>query len=169
MRFLEWLQTTALGRTVAESLWGYPLFETLHTLGMAMLIGALGLINLRVLGYKLELPILGTRDLLPLAWLGFTINLISGIALFASDAVYFWSSYTFRVKILLIVLGMLLMGIGFIGGLGITAFVLGRAALRETHDRAGFVASTGIKWVAGSALVFWLGAIIAGRLIAYAP
>lgn len=157
MRFLEWLQTTALGRTVAESLWGYPLFETLHTLGMAMLVGALGLINLRVLGYKLELPILGTRDLLPLAWLGFTINLISGIALFASDAVYFWSSYTFRVKILLIVLG------------GINAFVLGRAALRETHDRAGFVASTGIKWVAGSALVFWLGAIIAGRLIAYAP
>ena len=158
MRFLEWLQTTALGRTVAESLWGYPLFETLHTLGMAMLVGALGLINLRVLGYKLELPILGTRDLLPLAWLGFTINLISGIALFASDAVYFWSSYTFRIKILLIMLG------------GINAFVLGRAAFRETHaDRAGFIAGAGIKWVAASALVFWLGAIIAGRLIAYAP
>ena len=158
MRFLEWLQTTALGKMVAETLWGYPLFETLHTLGMAMLVGALGLINLRVLGYKAELPILGTRDLLPLAWLGFTINLISGVALFTSDAVYFWSSYTFRIKILLIALG------------GVNAFVLGRAAFREAQAGGGeFVPTTGIKLVAGSALVFWMGAIIAGRLIAYAP
>jgi hypothetical protein len=157
MRFLEWLQTTALGEMVAETLWAYPFLETLHTLGMAMLVGSLGLINLRVLGYKIELPILGTRDLLPLAWLGFTINLISGIALFTSDAVYFWSSYTFRIKILLIVLG------------GINAFVLGRAAFREPLSGGSFVAATGIRWIAASALVFWLGAIIAGRLIAYTP
>jgi hypothetical protein len=158
MRFLEWLQATALGKTVAETLWGYPLFETLHTLGMAMLVGALGLINLRVLGYKVELPILGTRDLLPLAWLGFTVNLISGIALFSSDAIYFWSSYTFRIKMLLIALG------------GINAFVLSRAAFREAQTGgSAFVATTGIRWIAGSALVFWLGAIIAGRLIAYTP
>jgi hypothetical protein len=158
MRFLEWLQTSALGTMVAESLWGYPLLETLHTLGMAMLVGALGLINLRVLGYKIELPVLGTRELLPLAWLGFTINLISGLALFTSDAVYFWNSYTFRIKILLIVLG------------GVNAFVLGRAVFREAEARGGsFAASTGIGWVAGSSLGFWMGAIIAGRLIAYAP
>src|SRR3970282_984222 len=99
MPFLAWLQATALGTMVAESLWGYPLFETLHTLGMAMLVAALGLINLRVLGYKAELPILGTRDLLPLAWLGFTINLISGVALFTSDAVYFWNSFKFRITL----------------------------------------------------------------------
>jgi hypothetical protein len=155
---LEWLQTTALGTLVAESLWGYPLFETLHTLGMAMLVGALGLINLRVLGYKPELPILGTRDLLPLAWLGFTINLISGVALFTSDAAYFWSKYTFRIKLALIVLG------------GINAFLLGRSVFYRAERRGGsFVATPGVKWVAASSLVFWLGAIIAGRLIAYAP
>jgi hypothetical protein len=125
---------------------------------MAMLVGALGIINLRVLGYKAELPVLGTRDLLPLAWLGFTINLISGIALFTSDAVYFWSSYTFRLKLLLILLG------------GVNAFVLGRAAFREAQGGgSGFVATPGIKWIAGSSLFFWLGAIITGRLIAYTP
>jgi hypothetical protein len=158
MTFLEWLQTTAIGTMVAESLWGYPLFETLHTLGMAMLVGALGLINLRVLGYKAELPILGTRDLLPLAWLGFTINLISGLALFMSDAVYFWSKYTFRIKLALILLG------------GINAFLLGRSVFYEAQQSGGrFAATTGVKWIAASSLVFWLGAIIAGRLIAYAP
>jgi hypothetical protein len=158
MAFLEWLQATALGTMVAESLWGYPLFETLHTIGMAMLVGALGLINLRVLGYKAELPILGTRDLLPLAWLGFTINLISGVALFTSDAAYFWSKYTFRIKLALILLG------------GINAFLLGRSVFHRAQLAGGmYAATTGAKWIAASSLVFWLGAIIAGRLIAYAP
>src|SRR5262245_2605593 len=104
MGFLEWLQSTRLASFVAEALWAYPLFETLHSLGMAMLVGALGLANLRVLGFKRELPIVGTLDLLPLAWLGFTINLISGLALFSSDAVYFWASMTFRIKLTLILL-----------------------------------------------------------------
>jgi hypothetical protein len=159
MGFLEWLQATALGTLVAESLWGYPFLETLHTLGMAMLVAVLGLINLRVLGYKPELPILGTRDLLPLAWIGFTVNLISGVALFSSDAVYFWSSYTFRIKLVLILLG------------GINAFVLGRSVFREAGSGgdAEVVRSPAIKLVAVSSLVFWIGAIIAGRLIAYTP
>jgi hypothetical protein len=157
MAFLEWLQGSWLGTMVAESLWGYPLFETLHTIGMALLIGSLGLINLRMLGYKPELPILGMRDLLPLAWLGFTINAFSGIALFTSDAVFFFSSYTFRIKMILIILG------------GINAAVLGRRMFREVHAGDAVAPPAGVKWIARSSLVFWIGAVIAGRLIAYTP
>jgi hypothetical protein len=157
MAFLEWLQGTWVGTTVATSLWGYPLFETMHTVGMALLIGSLGLINLRVLGYKVELPILGTRDLLPLAWLGFTINAISGVALFVSDAVYFFSSYTFRIKMLLIILG------------GINAALLSGRIFREGRVGEAVVPTAGSKAIAASSLVFWLGAVIAGRLIAYTP
>ncbi len=154
MAFLEWLQTSRVGIFVAESLWGYPILETIHTIGMAMLIGSLGLINLRVLGYKPELPLVGTRQLLPLAWTGFTLNAISGTLLFTSDAVYFFSSYTFRIKILLIVLG------------GINAALLGRRIFREAPPAAP---STGAKWIAATSLVFWFGAICAGRLVAYTP
>jgi hypothetical protein len=153
MGFLEWLQNTPFGTWVGESLWAYPLFETMHTIGMAMLVGSLGLINLRVLGYKPELPILGTQQLLPLAWIGFTLNLISGATLFTSDAVTFFNSYTFRVKIVLIILG------------GINAAVLGRRVFRE----APVVVTTGAKWIAATSLAFWFGAICAGRLIAYLP
>ena len=158
MAFLEWLQGTWVGVTVAESLWGYPLFETMHTIGMAMLIGSLGLINLRVLGYKPELPLIGTRQLLPLAWIGFTLNAISGTMLFTSDAVYFFNSYTFRIKMVLIVLG------------GINAALLGRKIFQETPAGAPAVApTTAAKWIAASSLVFWFGAVCAGRLIAYTP
>ena len=92
MAFLEWLQSTWIGTTVAESTWGYPTFETMHAVGMALLIGSLGLIDLRVLGYKPELPLAGTRSLLPLAWLGFTLNAISGTLLFMSNAVEFFGN-----------------------------------------------------------------------------
>jgi len=159
MGFLEWLQGTWFGVLVAESLWGYPIFETIHTIGMAMMIGSLGLINLRVLGYKPELRLLDTRQLLPLAWIGFTLNAISGTALFTSDAVYFWGKYTFRIKMILIILG------------GINAALLGGRVFRE--PAAGTPASapvlTGTKWIAFLSLVFWFGAVIAGRLIAYTP
>lgn len=157
MEFLTWLQTTPFATGVADTLWAYPVLETMHTLGMAMLIGALGLINLRVLGFKSELPLVGTQALLPLAWLGFTFNAISGTALFTSDAVYFFSSYTFRIKLLLIVLG------------GINAALLGRRIFREPAAAGGRAASAGTKWIAALSLVFWFGAIVAGRLIAYTP
>lgn len=159
MAFLEWLQSTQLAIFVAETLWAYPLFETLHTLGMALLVGSLGLINLRLLGYKPELPILGTLDLLPLAWLGFTINLISGLALFSSDAVYFWTSVTFKVKLTLILLA------------GINAFILSQSVFREARapGSSRVQVGTGARILAASSLVFWIGAIMAGRLIAYLP
>ena len=156
MDFLAWLQGTAFATAVAETIWAYPLLETLHALGMAMLLGSLGLTNLRVLGYKPELPLLGTQELLPLAWLGFTINAASGLALFTSDAIYFFSSYTFRIKLVLIALA------------GVNAVVLAHKVFREPA-RSGAVASTGAKWLAASSLVFWVGAAVAGRLIAYTP
>jgi hypothetical protein len=158
MGFLEWLQGTWVAVLVAESLWGYPLLETLHSIGMAMMIGSLGLINLRVLGYKPELPLLNLQQLLPLAWIGFTLNAVSGTLLFTSDAVYFFSKYTFRIKLVLIVLG------------GINAALLGRRVFREAADGAAAVpVATSTKWIAGASLVFWIGAVCAGRLIAYAP
>jgi|SRR6185295_1422457 len=158
MGFLEWLENTPFGLWVGESLWAYPLFETMHTIGMAMVIGSLGLINLRVLGFKSELSLLGTQKLLPLAWIGFTLNLISGLSLFSSDAQHFWNSYTFRVKIVLIILG------------GINAAILGQAVFQPQPAGAPSIAPTGVaKLVAGTSLVFWFGAICAGRLIAYLP
>ena len=157
MQFLEWLQFSWLGTFVAENLWAYPVFETLHVIGMAFLVGVLGLTNLRVLGYKPELPLVGTRQLLPLAWGGFTVNLITGMALFSSDAVYFFNSWTFRIKILLIVLA------------GINAGILSSRIFRSAVEGGDVALSPSTRWVAGTALVFWVGAILAGRLVAYLP
>jgi hypothetical protein len=158
MNFLDWLQNTPVAIFVAETLWAYPLLETLHTLGMAMLLGTLGLINLRVLGYKSALSLIGTRDLLPIAWIGFTVNAASGLLLFTSDAVNFFSSNTFRVKITLILLA------------GINAAILSRRLYEQgvTEVAVGNSDST-MKLLAFSSLVFWVVAVICGRIYAYYP
>jgi hypothetical protein len=156
MNFLEWLQNTSLAIFVAETLWAYPLLETLHTLGMALLLGTLGLINLRVLGYKRVLPLIATADLLPIAWVGFTVNAISGLLLFTSDAVSFFMSNTFRVKITLIVLA------------GINAAILSRR-IYATEGLGEVVESAGTRALAASSLVFWVVAVICGRIYAYYP
>ncbi len=157
MQFLEWLQFSWLGTFVAVNLWAYPVLETLHVLGMAVLVGVLGLTNLRVLGYKAELPLIGMRQLLPLAWGGFTVNLLTGVALFSSDAVYFFSSWTFRVKLLLILLA------------GINAAILSTRIFRQSAAAGEAMLAPSTRWVAISSLIFWTGAILAGRLVAYLP
>lgn len=157
MAFLEWLQGTWVGVLVAESLWGYPLLETFHSIGMAMLIGSLGLINLRVLGYKRDLPLLGTSQLLPLAWIGFTLNAVSGSLLFTSDAVYFFSSWTFRVKMVFVVLA------------GLNAAMLGQRVFKDAASAVAAEPAAGTKAIALFSLIFWFGAAGAGRLIAYLP
>ncbi len=156
MAFLEWLQNTWIGTTIAESVWGYPTFETMHAIGMALLIGSLGLIDLRVLGYKPELPLAGTRALLPLAWIGFTLNAFSGTLLFMSNAVEFFDNIMFRFKIVLIILG------------GLNAALLSRGIFRDAPaGAAAVVSTTSAKWLAATSLLFWFGAVICGRFIAY--
>jgi hypothetical protein len=111
-----------------------------------------------VLGYKPDLPLFNMQQLLPLAWLGFTLNAVSGALLFTSDAVYFFESYTFRIKMVLIVLG------------GLNAALLGRRIFRDAASAgAAAPAAAGTKFIAVTSLIFWFGAVCAGRLIAYAP
>jgi hypothetical protein len=155
MAFLEWLQSTWIGTMVAESVWGYPTFETMHAVGMAMLIGSLGLIDLRVLGYKPALLLINMRSLLPLAWIGFTLNAFSGTLLFMSNAVEFFDNIMFRWKIVLIILG------------GINAALLSGRIFREAPAGGVVVPTPGAKWLAASSLVFWFAAIVCGRFIAY--
>src|SRR5690606_20304551 len=103
----------------------------------------------------------GMQTLLRLAWIGFTLNAISGVALFTSDAVHFFSSYTFRIKLVLLALG----------GLD-AAFVTRKIfpdSRAESSGEFAVEADAPTKALAAASLAFWIGAVIAGRLIAYTP
>ena len=85
MTICKWLEQTTLGASVRESLWLFPIIETIHLLGMAALVGTVTAFDLRLLGWALRgarVSELG-RWLIPWAWTGFAVQVITGGILFS--------------------------------------------------------------------------------------
>src|ERR1019366_9751464 len=79
---LEWIKQTWIGEFVRNSTWAFPTLQSLHFIGMSLLIGIVGAIDLRVLGVARAVPLGPLHRLLPLAFIGFGINLTTGIFFF---------------------------------------------------------------------------------------
>jgi len=152
---LERLEGSALAIFVAESLYGYPIALGLHSIGLAIVVGLLMFVDLRLLNFLTEIPLSSLRPVIRIAWGGFAVNAISGFALFSSQATYFMYHTPFLIKISLIALGV-----------SIAAY-LQRQLRRNAASWDDGSQPISIKAVAAISLVCWFGAIIAGRLIAY--
>ncbi len=155
MGFFSWLQETSLAIWVQESLWGYPYVLSSHATGMAIVVGVALMFNLRVLGFAASIPIHVLARMFTVIWIGFIINFISGAMLFSADAVRFITSTVFLIKLACLVAG------------GITIWILARMLLSENVTGAGGQISAGAKTVASLSIIFWVSAIVAGRLTAY--
>ena len=149
MEFLTWMEESGLGIWIREDLWAYPIVLSCHAVGMAIVVGMVTMIDIRVLGFARKIPISSFNSLFFLTFAGFLLNFISGVLLFFSDPTKFFYSTPFRIKIVLIILGM------------ISAWML----LRNVSDNQD--SSTKAKTIAAFSLLFWFGAITAGRLTAY--
>lgn len=148
--FLKWLENTPLGLWVSESLWGYPIVLSAHAVGMAALAGVALMFSFRILGWGKTVPITSLSKYMLFARIGFVVNLLSGVALFCGSAVKLWDNWPFRIKIILIFIGLWL-----------TTYIYDKCI------NADGVTSKRYKTVAALAVFAWLGALLAGRLIAY--
>src|SRR3954447_16478987 len=150
---LQQLQDSAFAMWVvgSDSLWAYPTILTLHTVGLAVIVGAAFVVDLPVLGVGRDIPLLHLRNAFRFFWAGFAINLASGLVLFAIDAVHRSTQPVFFLKL------------GFIAAaIAITAALRGRT-MREGADLLPSV--SGAKPLAISSLLLWAAAIVAGRLM----
>ena len=152
---LERLETSALATWVAESLYGYPIVLGLHAIGLAIVVGLLVFVDLRVLNVITDIRLSAMLGPMKLAWFGFAVNALSGFALFSSQATYIIYSPPFLIKIGLVILG------------AIIAFYMQRQITRNANDWEAGALPSSIKAAAAISLLCWTGAIIAGRLIAY--
>jgi hypothetical protein len=152
---LDWLENTAAARMVQESIWGYPIILSGHAVGMAILVGIVLMINFRVLGFASAVPMSGLRPMFRFAMIGLVVNVISGTLLFCANANSFFESNPFRIKIVLLVIGGILL-----------ALMPGRLFKERGAARAEPIEAAS-KSLALLAIVVWLGVIVAGRLIAY--
>ena len=151
MGFLAWLEASGLAEWVRSSIAGYPSMIAFHALGMAIMVGLSLLLDLRILGWFAGIPLQALQRFFGLAWIGFGINFLSGSALFTAQATSYIVDWVFMTKMTLVVLG------------AITAGILQPAVAKAGPGGV----SGGMKAVAGLAIVFWIVAIVMGRLTAY--
>ncbi len=122
LEFCQWLDQTAVGSTIRQSLWLFPAIETVHLFGMASLVATITLLDLRLLGWAMPQQRASqvAARLIPWAWLGFGVQVVTGVMLFSSEAVKIYGNPAFRLKMLLLLLA------------GIQAFDLSNSRFPQT-------------------------------------
>jgi hypothetical protein len=148
MGFLLWYENGPLGVFIRESLWGYPIVLSSHAVGMAAVMGVVVALNLRVLGYAKDISILAFDKLFIVGWVGFLINLVSGVILFAGQPTVYFFQWTFQLKMLAIIVGGILLKVVM-------------NAVRENKP----VQTQ--KLLGAACLTCWTLAVVTGRLMAY--
>jgi len=149
------LESSSLSTWLRESntIWAYPMVLTLHTVGLALLVGANTTLDLRLLGFGRRIPLAVMEQSFRVMWIGFWINAVSGALLFAADATTKGSTRLFVMKLGLVAVGVMVI------------IAIRRVAFGKD---AGAVPVSGLaKGLAALSLVIWVAAITAGRLMAY--
>jgi hypothetical protein len=152
----EWLENSSVAIWVAESLWAYPFCLSLHAIGLAIVVGIFAMRDLKLLGLFAGIEATAFLPIVKFAWVGFTINAISGFLLFTSQATFFVTSIPFLLKISMIVIAVILAGV-----------IQTRLRMLFANDAEVTVTDNSLKAIALLSLGLWTGAIVAGRLIAY--
>jgi hypothetical protein len=154
---LDYLEKLPLANWVrsSPSLFAYSTVLSAHGVGLAIVVGVNTVIALRLLGVAPEIPLAGLRRLYGIVWVGFFINLVSGLMLFIAEAHNMVAMVAFWAKLMFVAFGM------------IVAEMLKRLYFTDLASvQAGIVTRTG-RNLAIISLLCWYLALIFGRLTAY--
>lgn len=139
----------------SPSLWAFPMFLFVHTVGMGIVAGGAAVISFALLGlWPAKAPLRPLEKLYPFLWGGFIANLLTGIGIFMKDASTYGRNPDFFVKLLFVVLGVV-----FLQAIRRQIFT------REDLDAGPLPAKA--RTLAWASLACWFLAIVFGRLIAY--
>jgi hypothetical protein len=156
------LDSATLDRLVVEYSWLWPIGEFVHFIGLTLLVGVTGLLDLRILGMAKGLPIAPLHRLMPWAVAGFALCLLSGAIFVCGDPfnepIVLLRNLSFRLKMLLVA----------VAGLNVAVFYLGGLHRRVAAVGAGGDAPVAAKLIAAVSLGCWVGVIYFGRMIPWA-
>jgi len=154
--FLQAIEDTGFSTWLRESESPFAFYFILlfHTFGLALLVGANVVVDLRLLGVARAIPLAPLQRLFRPMWAGFTINAVTGILLVIAYPTKSLTNLDFYIKLALIGIALWVMQ-------RLNKRVFGDSALSEEEmiSRGARLA----KW----SLILWFGAITAGRLLAY--
>ena len=154
---LDYLEHLPLAEWVrsSPSVFAYSTVLSAHGVGLGIVVGVNTVIALRLLGVAPDIPLAGLRRLYGVVWVGFFINLVSGLLLFIAEAHTMAGMVAFWTKLLFVAAGMCV------------AELLKRLYFTDRASvQAGVVTRVG-RNLAIASLGCWYLALIAGRLTAY--
>ena len=147
-------------RLIIGSKWGWAGIMGLHFVGLVMVIGTIGLFNLRVLGFAKQLPIAPLNELVPWGLAGFGINVLTGMLAFIGMPAF---PYIYDIAFVL-KMGAILLAVASLGLFYLTGAFRDCEAVGPGED-----APLSAKFIAGASLVLWFAVIVLGRYIAPLP
>ncbi len=158
LSFCQWLEKTPGSIALHESLWVYPLVESVHVLTLCLFLGTAVMLDLRLLGVTLRRVRVSEifRQLMPWTAAGFALMVVSGSLLFYAIPVRTYLNIFFRIKVAMLLLA------------GVTAWVFHSTVYRRVADwDLDPVTPKWARVAAGLSLALWAGIVVAGRMIAY--
>jgi uncharacterized membrane protein len=151
---LQWLRSASIRSFVIDNTWVWPASETLHFIGLFLLVGVFLLVNLRLLGLMKGIPFAALHRLLPWGILGFALNTTTGMLFFIAAPQQYVHNATFYWKI------------GFVLLAGAVIFY--ETVFDEAWDvRAGDAAPLVARVIAASAIACWVGVIYCGQMLPF--
>lgn len=158
--FQMWLVSTLSSvepiRNLMHTAWAWPVAESLHFIGLSLLIGTVGLFDLRLLGLGKRIPIAAMHRLVPWGVLGFGINAFSGLSFLMTEPDQYIYNPSFHFKVL------------FLAAAGLNALAFYLTSYRRVTARdAAFDAPRAAKIIAAVSLSLWISVIVAGRLLTF--
>jgi len=139
-----------------NSPWGWPVIESLHFIGLSLLLGTVGLFDLRLLGFGKNIPLAALHKLVPFGVLGFFLNVITGIMFVTTVPDQYIYNPAVQSKLI------------FMAFAGVNMLLFYQLSYRQVSgDNPGDSALNKARVFALVSLVCWLGVITCGRLITF--
>lgn len=142
-----------VGNFVRDTPWAWTSAETIHFVGLTLLIGVLLLVNMRMLGFMKNISFEALDRLLPWAMLGFAVNTMTGMLFFAASAGSYVGNPAFYWKLVFVLLG----------GLNVLYFTFDRT----WAESPGYDAPALSKFAAASAMCLWVGVMYWGSMLPF--
>ncbi|MEQ8955439.1 MAG: hypothetical protein RL120_15005 [Gammaproteobacteria bacterium] len=139
-----------------HSAWGWPIIESLHFIGLSLLLGCVGVFDLRMLGMARGIEFRQLHRLVPFGVAGFLLNVSTGTMFLVSAPDQYLYNPAFQTKL----------GLMLVAGINMLWFYGSSAAMVRQHSRE-LTAPRRARVVAAISLACWCGVIICGRLITY--
>lgn len=154
--FEAWLGSFTSVGSFMQLRWSWPAAESLHFIGLTLLLGSIGAWDLRLLGFMKEAPVAAFHKLVPFAVLGFVINVATGSLFLMTYPDQYIYNPAFHLKVLCLILA----------GLNVMLFYLTsfrRIATLGPGEQAPLLGRVGGL----VSLALWITVIICGRMLTF--